>query len=101
VSLLDQVAHFGPLRRLAVLTWTGTCPNCRQTHALTIQITPCGELPSCRHGCLPCDVHRAVKASPTNFDAGVLLAGVEESRRPAAVDLSGGGQPAPPTEDAA
>lgn len=59
-SAIGIAGRHGPVRRLAQLTYTGTCPACLTPEALTIQITPTGELPSCRH-CLAPDVAAAIK----------------------------------------
>lgn len=59
-SAIGVMGLLGPVRRRATLTYTGTCPNCRTPEALTVQVTPTGELPSCRH-CLAADVAAAIK----------------------------------------
>ncbi len=52
MNVLDVIGSLGPVRRKAVLTYVGTCPACLVPGALTVQITPTGELPRCRNCCV-------------------------------------------------
>ena len=60
MTVLDVIGSLGPVRRKAVLTYVGTCPACLVRGALTVQITPSGELPRCRSCCVA-DVVNAAK----------------------------------------
>jgi hypothetical protein len=65
-SALDVMAMYGRVRRLASCLHQGTCPVCRVDGALTVRITPTGELPRCKT-CLAGNVAKAIKAHEHKF----------------------------------
>jgi hypothetical protein len=68
MSILGIAGRYGPVRKIAQLTYQATCPVCLVTGALRVHITPAGELPRCRTCALDVLI-AAIKSTPEAPDA--------------------------------
>ena len=62
MSVLGRIGLLGPVRKIAQMSYEGTCPVCLEREALRVHVTTSGELFRCigPAGCLIVDVRAAL-----------------------------------------